>query len=77
VVAAGGDDPPPRQVKRQRRRRLRSMWWYGRVRARKLAMRKVFISHAAADKELATAFEELLENGIGLQHHEVFFPGRQ
>jgi hypothetical protein len=35
-------------------------------------MKKVFISHAVADKELASAFEELLENGIGLQHHEVF-----
>ncbi len=35
-------------------------------------MRKVFISHAVADKDLAAAFEELLENGIGLKHTEIF-----
>jgi TIR domain-containing protein len=35
-------------------------------------MRKVFISHAASDKELADLLESLIETGIGVQHHEVF-----
>jgi hypothetical protein len=35
-------------------------------------MRKVFISHAAVDKELAELFENLIESGIGIPHDEVF-----
>jgi hypothetical protein len=35
-------------------------------------MRKVFISHAARDKELADLVENLIETGIGVSHHEVF-----
>lgn len=35
-------------------------------------MRKVFISHAILDKELADLTQELIETGIGLPHHEIF-----
>jgi TIR domain len=35
-------------------------------------MRKVFISHATVDKELAYLVQELIETGIGLKHDEVF-----
>src|SRR5712671_6783557 len=35
-------------------------------------MRKVFLSHATRDKELADLVEDLIETGIGVQHHEVF-----
>ena len=35
-------------------------------------MSKVFISHANADKPLVQALEVLLENGIGINHKEIF-----
>ncbi len=35
-------------------------------------MRKVFISHANLDKELADLTQGLIETGIGIPHHEVF-----
>jgi TIR domain len=37
-----------------------------------LPMRKVFVSHAARDKELADLLVDLIVTGIGVPHNEVF-----
>jgi hypothetical protein len=35
-------------------------------------VKKVFLSHAAADKDLVDLFQTLLEQGIGVTHDEIF-----
>jgi hypothetical protein len=35
-------------------------------------MARIFISHASADKDLAKAFVDLLEAGVGVPHNEIF-----
>lgn len=37
-----------------------------------MSARKIFISHATADKPLIEAFVELLESGMGVPHDQVF-----
>jgi hypothetical protein len=34
---------------------------------------KIFVSHAAADKELATKFVDLLQLGVGVLHDQLFY----
>jgi len=36
-------------------------------------MLNVFISHASADRDLASKFVDLLLLGVGLQRHQIFF----
>lgn len=35
-------------------------------------MAKIFISHAAVDKPLAEAFEDLIQSGVGFIHDDIF-----
>src|SRR5437868_3142324 len=37
---------------------------------------KIFISHADADRELASEFVELLQVGAGVPHHDIFYSSR-
>jgi len=40
-------------------------------------MRRIFISHAGADKELVDLFVELLIGGIGIAHTEIFYTSQR
>jgi len=40
-------------------------------------MRRIFISHAGADKELVDLFVDLLISGIGISHTEIFYTSQR